>query len=223
MTINDIFKKSGIHSPSVSGGNQFLGLAGLVSQHVHDDHSFMMAVVLDIKASILPPSLLAENMVYYVRFLKTPRTQTKGTGFGVVLTVVCIMTDLGDAFLSDTVQLRATIAHKHTQRIVHQETVVWHAGSREVPISLGPFPLPMLKQTIILGIGPINNARQSGPVFTDHIPDRYKMPLVISGWSAPFSHPGIADKLVERRLCLGNGLQLNVWEETGNNIARHLW
>ena len=56
----------------------------------------------------------------------------------------------------------------------------------------------------------------------------------MSAWSAPFGAPRaggglrtdevvIAEGFVERRLHLGLGRGLAVWEETGESIARHIW
>ena len=166
-------------------------------------------------------------MVYYVRFLKTPRIQTQKSGSCIVSTLICITTDLGDSFLSQTVRLLVTIAQERTgPSILHQEEVIWHAGKRELSISLGPFPLELSRRQIVLGVGPIDAQQQKkGSVLSDHIPSGSNVPLVISGWSASFggSWPLVAEKLVERRLVFGDTLRLNVWEETGNSIARHIW
>ena len=160
-------------------------------------------------------------MVYYVRFLKTPRFQPHKAGSCVVSTLVCITTDLGDSFLSETVQLFVAITQEHTRSILHQTKATWKAENRELSISLGPFPCELLREKIVVGIGAASGAHLDRA--SDHIPNRNSVPLVISGWSAPFVYPDIADKLVERRICFGDTLQLNIWEETGNNIARHIW
>lgn len=46
---------------------------------------------------------------------------------------------------------------------------------------------------------------------------------VVSAWSTEFGASVEAVKLIERRFMLSNGPQVNIWEETGESIARHLW
>ena len=47
---------------------------------------------------------------------------------------------------------------------------------------------------------------------------------VLSVWSAPLTaNSADGDGLVERRLDIGRGQPLRVWEETRDSIARHIW
>ncbi|KKA18344.1 hypothetical protein T310_7710 [Rasamsonia emersonii CBS 393.64] len=77
---------------------------------------------------------------------------------------------------------------------------------------------------VILGIGSSASV-DTPPSQTDSLLDPSTVPVVISGWSTAFGGPQAlpAEKLIERRLRLQNQSELRVWEETGNNIARHIW
>ena len=166
-------------------------------------------------------------MVYYARFLKPPRIQAQKAGPCTVSALVCITTDLGDSFLSQTVTLLVTLAGpERTEDPLYQaqETVLWHSGKRELHLSLGPFPLHFLKRNLVLGISAVPSGPHA-PSSADNLQDRSSVPLIISGWSTPFgkSQSLVADKLIERRLHLKDGLDVRVWEETGNSIARHIW
>jgi hypothetical protein len=164
-------------------------------------------------------------MVYYIRFLKTPRTQIVKPGLIAVSALISITTDLGDAFLAEEVGLQAQLIdasdpNTKSNAILQENTYNWEAGRRELPISIGPFKVESKTSNVVLAIGP----KTASTLVTD-LSDPQKVPLVISGWSAPFSVAQHipAEKVIERRFVLQNDIQLRIWEETGNNIARHIW
>ncbi|GFF28307.1 UPF0665 family protein C23C4.06c [Aspergillus udagawae] len=163
-------------------------------------------------------------MVYYIRFLKTPRFQSQKAGPVTVTALICITTDLGDAFLAQDIDLQVTVNSNGSGRTLYKESLQWKAGKRELSLSLGPFSARLSQEAIVLGVTAIDPQR-AGPPGSDHLLDTSKLPLVISGWSAPFggSEPLAAEKLVERRFRPKNQLDLRIWEETGNSIARHIW
>lgn len=167
-------------------------------------------------------------MVYYVRFLKSPRIQKHGADSVSVSALICLTTDLGDSFLADDLDLSATLAVDRTDTVLLQRTIRWQAGKRELGISLGPFRSPPSNQAIVLGIGAAGASPRPQPRphrQADDLLDQRGVPPVISAWSTPFggSQSPMAEKLVERRFSLQNGPDLRVWEETGNSIARHIW
>ncbi|GAQ07949.1 protein-lysine methyltransferase C42C1.13 [Aspergillus lentulus] len=163
-------------------------------------------------------------MVYYVRFLKTPRLQSQKAGPVTVTALICITTDLGDAFLAQDIDLQVILSSNGSGRILYKDNLQWKAGKRELPLSLGPFPARLSQEAIVLGVTAVDPQRPSLPS-TDYLLDTSKLPLVISGWSAPFggAETLVAEKLVERRFCPKDQLDLRIWEETGNSIARHIW
>lgn len=168
-------------------------------------------------------SVRPHRMVFYIRFLKTPRFQ-KQKGAVSVSALICITTDLGDAFLAEDAHLLATLSVDQTERILYKEPLKWTAGKRELPISLGPFPEHLARQTVVLGVSAIE-PRRPETRWNDDILGATSAPLVVSGWSAPFggSQSLVAEKLVERRFGPTDRLDLRIWEETGNSIARHIW
>lgn len=155
-------------------------------------------------------------MVYYIRFLKTPRyLQQKKAVF--ISALICITTDLGDDFLAENVDLVATWAQHPSQKVLHRESLKWEAGARQLSIMFGPLTL--------------NNATEQAACLTIQSKDTqrdtlgvHSIPLVISGCSAPFGPESEAEKLILRRLHVADREQpLAIWEETGNSIARHIW
>ncbi|KKK24980.1 hypothetical protein P175DRAFT_0478938 [Aspergillus ochraceoroseus IBT 24754] len=164
-------------------------------------------------------------MVYYIRFLKTPRIQKQKAGSITVSALICITTDLGDAFLADDVDLQVMLHLSPTKKVVYQEPLQWKAGRRELPVALGPFPAHVSQQVLTMGVTTTHSHHHdSHPLFSDSLLDERSIPLVMSGWSAEFGGPSLtAEKLVERRFSLTDKLGLSIWEETGNSIARHIW
>lgn len=167
-------------------------------------------------------------MVYYIRFLKTPRTQIVKPGLVSVSALISITTDLGDAFLAEDVVLQAQLidasgTKTNSTSILVENTYNWEAGKRELAITTGLFKVASKVSKVVLAIGP-KTASSSSTLDTD-LSDAKRVPLVISGWSASFSvaQNGPAEKVIERRFVLQNDTQLRMWEETGNNIARHIW
>lgn len=164
-------------------------------------------------------------MVFYVRFLKTPRLQKDKSPGVRANALICITTDLGDAFLAEDAPLLAQLVLEGTGQVVSQQRIQWEAGCRELQISLGPVPRHSRMPTFILYIGACAGTSSSVmPRQPDNL-SRNSVPLVLSAWSASFGGPdvSVADKLVERRLALDNARTLRIWEETGNSIARHIW
>lgn len=156
-------------------------------------------------------------MVYYIRFLKTPRFQHQKKTVSLSA-LICITTDLGDDFLAEDADLIASWVHFPSGKALYQGPLKWEAGARQLPVMLGPFAL--------------GNAAQQTAILTIQAKDTEKdmlrvqsTPLVISGRSATFG-PGAepAEKLILRNLYIANQEQpLIIWEETGNSIARHIW
>ncbi|KAJ0419309.1 putative methyltransferase-domain-containing protein [Aspergillus carlsbadensis] len=160
-------------------------------------------------------------MVYYIRFLKTPRLQKQKTGTLSASALICITTDLGDALLAQDEDLVVTLRLAGNGKAVCQGRLQWQGGKRELPVALGPLPASIVQQSLIMEIA----SRDSQAAGSDSLLNQDGIPLVVSGWSAPFGGPQsmAADKLIERRFSVNQTVQLSIWEETGNSIARHIW
>ncbi|CAG8399554.1 unnamed protein product [Penicillium salamii] len=154
-------------------------------------------------------------MVYYVRFLKTPRIQK-----GSITALICITTDLGDAFLAEDADLVLTV--EKDNEVVYKSQIKWNAYNRELPITLGPLPVNLIK-TLVLKVDaeaePQSKSKSiSEPCLSPSIP------LIVGAISAPFGPQNTpAAKLVQRTINAPEAVRLQVWEETGNSIARHIW
>lgn len=160
-------------------------------------------------------------MVYYIRFLKTPRLQKQKTGSTSASALICITTDLGDAFLAQDLDLLVTLhLAQHENKIIYQERLQWQGIKRELTISLGPLPPQLSQQLMTMKV-----TASKDPTSSDPLLDQSSVPLVIGGRSVTFggSRSLVADKLIERSFRVNQSVELSIWEETGNSIARHIW
>ena len=124
--------------------------------------------------------------------------------------LICITTDLGDAFLTQDVSLLVTLRPaQHEQNVFCQERLQWHGGKRELPISLGPLPGKVAQMPLVMEV----TASNSNSTLSDSLLDQRSMPLVVSSWSAPFGGPQslVAEKLIERRLRVNQSVELRIW------------
>ncbi|KAJ5222623.1 uncharacterized protein N7469_008863 [Penicillium citrinum] len=160
-------------------------------------------------------------MVFYVRYLKPPTWEKKKKGKGFqyfIYALITITNDLGNEFLAED----ATLCHswvKHPElQMKAQQLDEWKAGSRQLPIFLGPFTANMV------GTGEACIKVQVLDIREDRLKVD-KAPMVVAAFSAPFDKDNGAPKLVERQFYVGDepNTRFKIWEETGNSIARHLW
>lgn len=169
-------------------------------------------------------------MPHYVRFLKPPRIET-----GSIKTLVTLTTDLGDSFLAEEVELRASVLRvdsendslkngRRSVQCIKQKNFAWTAASRQVLIAIDGLQLDLRRHAVQLHVGPADReGHQPGP--DDDFAVSSAIPTVISAWSPPFggSESPQADKLALRWLRTRCPAEVRIWEETGNNLARHIW
>jgi hypothetical protein len=167
----------------------------------------------------------------YIRFLKTPRVVVdKKTAKSEVHCLITIASDLGDSFLPYDVQLSAElyactkdpaddpeVTRYKTGDVLVWGSVQWTGGMRSLSITLPLRKSQASSFQLRVGVEPRkvhdDYASLSEPGARG----------VVSAWSAAFASQAEAPKLVERRFVLPTGKSINVWEETGESIARHLW
>ncbi|EFR05332.1 hypothetical protein MGYG_08343 [Nannizzia gypsea CBS 118893] len=168
-------------------------------------------------------------MPHYVRFLKPPRIEASS-----IKTLVTLTTDLGDSFLAEEVELTASVLRvddddgslnngRHGMRCIKQKNFTWTAGSRQVLIAIDGLKLDLRRHGLQLHIGLADHGHQPGP--DDDFAVSSAIPMVISAWSPPFGGSGSpqADKLALRWFRTRCPAEVRIWEETGNNLARHIW
>jgi hypothetical protein len=162
-------------------------------------------------------------LMRYIRFLKTPRVVVeKETTRKQISCLITITSDLGDSFLPYDVQLSAELlSSQPTEEVVVWKTIQWSAGMRSLPVT---FPLAKNRKfsafRVKVGLEPKSKHDEYSKLSEEGTCG------VVSAWTSrfdPFATNDNAEKLVERRFKLSNGLHVTICEETGESIARHLW
>lgn len=154
-------------------------------------------------------------MVYYIRFLKTPKL-TNGT----VRALVTITTDLGDSFYPGNLTIYALVSQSSTQDLPLWESewhvIQWRSGNRNVWIDVKGIPYQKVRRfQLIVGS---KKTKEGDNVFFNDLSE------VMSARSGQFGGEDIqADDMVERLYRTGSGHERSLYEESGESIARHIW
>lgn len=153
-------------------------------------------------------------MVWYIRFLKTPKIYQKRN----VRALITITTDLGDEFYPADLILHAIIVTTEYEEdwMSEWQTVKWKSGMRALWIDI-----VNLKAGPPLDLRLVVNSKQSkegNDISLEHIPE------ILGVWSDTFDwDKNQASNVVERRFRTDSGRERAVLEETGESIARHIW
>ncbi|KAF1355055.1 putative methyltransferase-domain-containing protein [Delphinella strobiligena] len=160
--------------------------------------------------------------MHYLRFLKTPKVTVKD-GSVILSAVVTVTTDLGETFYLNDVALAILLrAPEQEGDIYLRRTFQWTAGMRSLPITLD-ITRNDIDWPARLHIG-VKGGHMSDHFEYHHNSDA--LPGIISVWSEslnPIKGKFETRKRVERRFTPLTQRSLNIYEDTGESIARHLW
>ena len=171
---------------------------------------------------------------FYLKFLKPPQLAPlkRPSGSFTLTTVFTITSDLGDIYFTDPIEIKATLSSGNA--VLLEKTIPWTYGSQfvrcDMPLQNSEIPSTGLSG-LILSLSPITTDAIDG--LADGVDDLSRIypnasTQVISASSSETKLKGkslfAASHLVERRLKLRTTNEvLKVWEETGENIAGHVW
>src|SRR5690606_30394115 len=173
--------------------------------------------------------------LFYIKFLKPPQlAPLKGpSGSFTLTTVFTITSDLGDIYFPDSIDIKVTLVSGNATLL--KKTISWTNGSQfvrcDMPLQNSKVPSTGLSG-LVLSLSPISTDvdEQGLADGLDELSRIYPDPSarVISASSSQTKLKGknlfAANHLVERRLKLRTTDEaLYVWEETGENIAGHIW
>ncbi|KAI4280458.1 MAG: hypothetical protein L6R38_004433 [Xanthoria sp. 2 TBL-2021] len=155
-------------------------------------------------------------MVHYIRFLQPPRvTRLNKDGIDALLsTLLTITTDLGDAFYPGDSCVHSAIFNGTTMRSL--DMAHWKPGMRvlkieaKVPLDFLPFRARFLFTC--------NESFEIDALQTERLPN------IISAWTEEFTHLDDLDTdMTVRRFRVQAGRVLEICEENGDSMARHIW
>lgn len=155
-------------------------------------------------------------MVYYIRLLKPPVVSDLDKKSYLVTAVITITTDLGDITLWSDVELLVRLVDvENAGQVIESTTCPWQAGKRAVTVFF-TYDKGQPNHDFRVHVTTEETARCS---------TAFKLPEILDVWSAPFRQNAVgrSASLVERQFRLSPLERLQIWEETGNSIARHIW
>ena len=159
-----------------------------------------------------------------MRFLKTPKIVVTA-GKVVLQATITITTDLGETYYDSDVALAATLrSTDYDGDIFLRRTIQWTAGKRALDVSFD-LTRTEIEWPAKLHVG----VKSKFGNLADHF-ERFhnpgELPSILSAWSEPLdAMKGTLEtsRRVERRFMPLNERPLNIYEDTGESIARHLW
>ena len=153
----------------------------------------------------------ALSMVWYIRFLKTPKIDWKGC----VRALITITTDLGDGFYPADLTLYAVITNDMGWMSKWQ-TVNWKGGTRALWIDIVNVDANLPVDLRLVVNSKMSN--QGNHVLAENMPE------LLGVWSDTFDKKkSQAGGMVERRYRTVSEHEKMIMEETGESIARHIW
>ncbi|KAF3937608.1 hypothetical protein ABW19_dt0203674 [Dactylella cylindrospora] len=168
--------------------------------------------------------------MHFIRFLKVPTTtasqnnqKSKSANIITISTLITISTDLSESFLQSNVTLRATLRGDTASRqLLASKTFNWTSGMRSLPVQLTFQHTKDVPSTGIVCVSATENrADDMRSLYASSQDVR-----ILSAWSTPFNiveHGSKAEAFVERKLQLSSEKMIRIWEETREDIARHIW
>ena len=153
-------------------------------------------------------------MVYYIRFLKTPKLDIQKC---IVRALVTITTDLGDDFYPADVDLYAAVINDASKESdTEWERVLWKRSTRNMWIEIRKTQLEDKGSMRLL-------VSTQSTLAADTLLLR-SLPEILSVRCEVFEKekPQAGDR-VERRYRTSLGNQRAIYEDTGESIARHVW
>ena len=164
-------------------------------------------------------------MVYYIRFLKTPKyCSTRIEGEVNVKAYITITTDLGDDFFPGQLTLTTSIYNgtldaEISPVRVSDHRLFWSQGMRGFPVNIFLKTKELKHPLRLRMVCKASSVPETQVLVPTSIPD------IVSIWSdsiEPAVQISVSTR-VERRFSLGGGSRLSIWEEAGDSISRHLW
>jgi hypothetical protein len=157
-------------------------------------------------------------MVHYIRFLRVPQIRLEAKGLTARITaVLTVTTDLGESYYPEDLELLVGLVdQKQLGALISSWRVFWRKNTQVTKLDLRHrsflSPEPMLLHV---------STRKTDDLWVKGGP----MPEVLDVWSDSFflNAECSAHDFVERKLRLTNFISINVWEATGESIARHIW
>ncbi|MCJ1269890.1 hypothetical protein MMC22_009783 [Lobaria immixta] len=159
-------------------------------------------------------------MIYYIRFLKLPKISTVDHARSVVKALITVTSDLGECIYPADLSLWVTLFSPGDDQpaILSTRDFVWKRGMRCLSIEIDQRQIPMATWAARMLVTAHRRAVVDA-LSSATIPD------FVSAWSDSFDSDATQgnSQWVMRRFEPREGIVLNIREDTGESIARHVW
>lgn len=155
-------------------------------------------------------------MVHYIRFLQPPQVTPLSNDISHVLlsTLLTITTDLGDAFYPGATSVHCAIFDGTTIKALG--VARWQPGMRVLKIQ-DKVPLSFLRLQARFVFS-------CNPSFEIDLLQIERLADIISAWTEWFSRwDAMNTDMTVRRFQVPDGRVLDICEENGDSMARHIW
>lgn len=165
-------------------------------------------------------SSLSIVMIYYIRFLKPPKISTVDHARSVVKALITVTSDLGECIYPADLPLWVTLFSPGDDQpaILSTRDFFWKRGMRCLSIEIDQRQIPMATWAARMMVTAHRRAVVDA-LSSETIPD------FVSAWSDSFGSDATQgnSQWVMRRFEPREGIALNIREDTGESIARHVW
>lgn len=165
--------------------------------------------------------------MHYIRFLKSPKSITDSRGKHVLSAVITITTDLGDSFLCSDLSLLVELEDTDGTKLVdggRAKEYLWTGsdGFKGLPVEI-----PIRKQTMraSVEVKMVVRAKEELRMVEsfDHALGNRLNFVEDGGGVVALRGNAQGSGMVERVFRYGDGQKIQIWEEAGESIARHIW
>ena len=158
--------------------------------------------------------LLLLDMVYYIRFLKSPYRELNGHKSSIKV-LITLTTDLGDTLYQGDLYLYATVHENGNAKQLAQTRYLWKPHMRVLWVCFDTIPFLPPEQPLTLIISSREGSHENRL--------DANMPRVFSAQCEVYTQHYLTElKTIERVFQLHTG-RLSISEEMGESIARHIW
>lgn len=159
-------------------------------------------------------------MVYYIRFLKLPKISIVDHSRTVVRALITITSDLGESICDGDLPLWATLISPDDNKTttLSRRDFLWKRGMRCLSIEMDHGQSSMVTWSARMVVSAARRATVDA-LLSETIPE------FVSAWSDDFDSDVTKgnSQWVMRRFGPTEGVELNIREDTGESIARHVW
>ena len=156
----------------------------------------------------------------YIRFLKYPKcSHSKEKPSPAVSALITITSDLGESFYTKDVAIAASLVRDENGESTGYGVYFWRAGMRSLQLDISVDSITAFPVKLHVAAKNYEHGDRVHEYLSSVGND------IVSAWSESLdpADKGPPRSMIERRFLCHSGKTLNIREETGESISRHIW